>query len=188
MKIFLDSPLAIKVTEIFKAHKECYDYNALFKNADPFKLKNLEYTENVKDSIRLNHYTKPCVIMAGSGMCTAGRIRHHIKHNIWDEKNTLLFVGYQADSTLGRYLLSGEKSVKMMGMELAVEAKIEKIDGFSAHADKDELVRWMEYFEKRPKKVFIVHGEPDSQIAFKKNLQKRGFNCVIPNIEDSFEI
>ncbi|MCK5107415.1 MAG: MBL fold metallo-hydrolase [Nanoarchaeota archaeon] len=188
MKIFLDSPLAIKVTEIFKLHKECYDYDALFKNTDPFRFKNLEYTKEVRDSVRINNYSKPCVIMAGSGMCTAGRIRHHIKHNIWDAKNTLLFVGYQADCTLGKYLLSGETSVKMMGIQLAVEAKIEKIDGFSAHADKNELLRWMESFEVRPKKVFIVHGEEESQIAFKKVLQKKGFNCVIPSIEDSFEI
>jgi metallo-beta-lactamase family protein len=188
MKIFLDSPLAIKITEIFKVHKECYDYNALFKNPSPFKFNSLEYTKNVKDSIRLNHYTKPCVIMAGSGMCTAGRIRHHIKHNIWDPKNTLLFVGYQADSTLGRYLLSGEKMVKMMGMELAVEADIRKIDGFSAHADKKELIKWVEGFAKRPRKIFIVHGEPDQQKPFRKRLQKKGFDCVIPNIDDSFEI
>ena len=188
MQIFLDSPLAIRVTDIFKLHKECYDKEALSRYKNIFNFPNLEYSKTVRDSMRLNGLTQPCVIMAGSGMCTGGRIRHHFKHGIWDRKNTILFVGYQAESTLGRVLLNGAEHVKMMGMEFAVEAKIVKIDGFSAHADKNELVRWMEGFRKRPKKVFIVHGEPESQIEFRKNLKKKGFNCEIPSIRQSFEL
>lgn len=188
MKIFLDSPLAIKVTEIFKLHKECYDHDALFKNKDPFKMKNLEYTKSVKESKKINHHRKPCVIMAGSGMCTAGRIRHHFRHGLNNPHNTVIFVGYQAESTLGRVLLEGSKEVKMMGLKVKVKANIEKIDGYSAHADKNELVKWVSGFKKKPKKVFIVHGEPESQKKFKKNLAKEGLKCEIPSLGQSFSI
>ena len=188
MPIFLDSPLAIRVTDIFKLHKECYDKEAKLEYHNIFNFPNLEYSKTVQDSMRLNNYSKSCVIMAGSGMCTGGRIRHHFKHGIWNPKNTILFVGYQADSTLGRFLLNGAEHVRMMGMEFAVKAQIIKIDGFSAHADKNELVKWVSGFKTKPKKVFIVHGEPNSQITFRNNLKKIGFKCEIPSIGDSFNL
>lgn len=187
-KIFLDSPLAIRATEIFKQHKEVFDAEALYRYKDPFSFANLVYTLNVSDSIKLNDYPKPCVIIAGSGMCTGGRIRHHLKHGLWDSKNKVLFVGYQAEGTTGRYILEGAKTVKMMGMQIAVKADIAKINSFSAHADGGELIQWMEGFEKRPVKVFITHGEEKSSRALKQELEKRKLKCYIPRLRETVEI
>ncbi len=187
-KIFLDSPLAIKATEIFKRHKEVFDAEALYKYKDPFSFANLVYTPDVSDSMKLNEYAKPCVIIAGSGMCTGGRIRHHLKHGLWDSKNKVLFVGYQAQGTTGRYILEGAKTVKMMGMRIAVKADIAKINSFSAHADAKELIRWVDGFEKKPVKVFITHGEERSSIALKKELEKRKLKCHIPKLKETVEI
>ncbi len=187
-KIFLDSPLAIKATEIFKRHKEVFDAEALYKYKDPFSFANLVYTPDVADSMKLNEYDKPCVIIAGSGMCTGGRIRHHLKHGLWDSRNTVLFVGYQAEGTTGRYILEGAKIVKMMGMQIAVKADIAKINSFSAHADAGELIKWMEGFEKRPVKVFITHGEERSSTALKKELEKKKLKCHIPKLKETVEI
>ncbi len=185
-KIFLDSPLAIKATQIFKRHKDYFDKEALTKYKEPFSFPNLEYTLRTRESKALNDYKKPCVIIAGSGMCTGGRIRHHIKHHIEDSKTTLLFVGYQAESTLGRMLLEGAKKAKMMGAKLDVNAEIGKINAFSAHADYNELLKWMDHFEEGIKKVFIVHGEEKSSIALKSKLKR--FNCHIPRIGETVEI
>jgi len=186
MKVFLDSPLAIRVTNIFRRHRECFEKKIISNYKRPFKFKNLIYTKRATDSMRLNHIQEPCVILAGSGMCTAGRIRHHFKNHIWKSKNTVIFVGYQADHTLGRFIIEGAKKIKMMGIEVVVKAAIERINSFSAHSDKDELVKWMKGFKAKPKKVFIVHGEPKSQKALKDNLSSIGFKCTIPNIGDSF--
>ena len=122
----------------------------------------------------------PAIIIAGSGMCTAGRIRHHLKHGIWDPKNTLLFVGYQAPGTLGRILLDGAEEIKMMGMTLAVKAEIAKIGSFSAHADRDELIGWLNAFREKPKTVFLIHGEEETLKTFSTNLNEQGFNTRIP--------
>ncbi|MBW3020234.1 MBL fold metallo-hydrolase [Candidatus Woesearchaeota archaeon] len=174
-KIFLDSPLAIKATEIFKMHKETYDEETL-KFGNPFQFSNLEYTPSAEDSRKLNTYNRPCMIIAGSGMCTAGRIRHHLKHGLWDRKNIVLFVGYQAEGTLGRHILRGDRKVRMMGMEVFVGATIKKINSFSAHADYKDLLRWLKHFNKGPKKVFIVHGEEDVAQEFEQKLNKSGLN------------
>jgi metallo-beta-lactamase family protein len=123
---------------------------------------------------------EPAIIIAGSGMCTAGRIRHHLKHGIWNPKNTVLFVGYQAPGTLGRILLDGAEEIKMMGLTLSVKAEIAKIGSFSAHADRDELIKWLNAFKEKPKTVFLVHGEEETLAAFSKNLNEQGFNTVIP--------
>lgn len=183
-KIFLDSPLAIKATEVFKRHKEFFDQEALYKYKDPFSFPQLEYTPTADDSKKLNSYAKPCIIIAGSGMATAGRIRHHLKNHLDNPKNTVLFVGYQAEGTTGRYLLEGAKVAKFWGMTIPVEAEITKINSFSAHADVDDLLRWMGGFEKNPKKVFVVHGEKRSCSAFRQTLRSKGFKPVIPAIGD----
>ncbi|MBW2982136.1 MBL fold metallo-hydrolase [Candidatus Woesearchaeota archaeon] len=188
MKIFLDSPLAIKATEIFKKHHEFFDEEALTRYKNPFRFSNLEYTPTARDSKKLNNYNKPCVIIAGSGMCTAGRIRHHLRHGLWDPKNIVLFVGYQAEGTLGRYLLEGAKEARMMGMVVDVNADIQKINSFSAHADYNELVRWSKGFVKKPKKIFIIHGEYKSSKALKERLNKIGFNSHIPKIGEKVEL
>jgi len=127
-KIFLDSPLSVKATEIFKKHTEIFDEEATKTYPHPFDFPELECTESVEDSIKLNTYNGPCIIIAGNGMCTSGRITHHLRHGLWDKKNTVLFVGYQADGTLGRYILEGEKRVRMMGIEVDVNAEIKKIN------------------------------------------------------------
>jgi metallo-beta-lactamase family protein len=182
-KIFLDSPLAIKATEIFKKHKDCcYDTEALTKYKNPFNFPQLVYSLKTQDSIKLNKYPQPCVIIAGSGMVTGGRIRHHIRHGIDNPKNKVLFVGYQAQGTTGRYILEGAKTVKMMGMKIPIKADIDKINSFSAHADYNEIVKWMNGFKKKPKKVFVVHGEEKSSRALKTKLEKEGFTCYIPKL------
>ncbi|MBT3395269.1 MBL fold metallo-hydrolase [archaeon] len=187
-KIFLDSPLAIKATEIFKKHKEMYDAETLRKYKDPFNFKNLKYTLATEESMKLNKLKGPHIIIAGSGMCTGGRIRHHFKHGIWDPKNTVLFVGYQAEGTLGRHIIEGEKKIRMMGIEVAVKADIKKINSFSAHADANELIKWVLGFKKKPKKIFIVHGEEKSTIAIKSKLDKEGFETYIPELGEELTI
>jgi metallo-beta-lactamase family protein len=181
-KIFLDSPLAIKATEIFKKHPECFDEEALYKYKDPFSFSSLIYSKTVSDSKKINEYEDPCIIIAGSGMCTAGRIRHHFKHGLWDPKNTVLFVGWQAEGTLGRYILEGAKKVRMMGMEVAVKADIRKINSFSAHADYEDIIKWMKGFKKPAQRVFIVHGEEAAAKSLKQRLKKIGLSCHVPDL------
>lgn len=188
-KIFLDSPLAIKATEVFKKHKECYDTEALRDFANPFFDDTyLSFSSSVEDSIKLNTYDKPCVIIAGNGMCTAWRITHHLKHGLGDPKNTLLFVGYQAEWTLGRRILQWDKVVQFMGQQLPVSLEIAKIDSFSGHADADQLLRRAKWFTTLPKKTFIVHGEGEAQSVLQDALEKIGFDCTIPSLHDSVEL
>lgn len=185
-KVFLDSPLAMRATDVFKKHRECYD-EEISKVKDPFGFKNLEYTPKVRDSMRINTYGMPCAVIAGSGMCTGGRIRHHLRHGIWDPKNTLLFVGYQAEGTLGRVVLEGAKRIRMMGLELEVKSDIRSIEGFSAHSDCKGLVKWAKGFVKKPK-TFIVHGELDAAESLKRKLEKEGFRCSIPSLRQTVEL
>lgn len=187
-KVFLDSPLSIKATEIFKKHTEYFDEEALNKYPHPFDFDELECTESVEDSQKLNRYNDPCIIIAGNGMCTAGRITHHLKHGLWNSRNTLLFVWYQAEWTLGRHILEWEKKVRMMGLEINVNAEIEKINWFSGHADADQLMRWAGWFIKAPRKTFIMHWEPSAQNAMKTRLEEIGFVCEIPSKWDSVEL
>ncbi len=187
-KIFLDSPLSIKATAIFRKHTEVFDEEATKKYPHPFDFEQLEYSESVQDSMKLNTYKDPCIIIAGNGMCTAGRITHHLKRGLWDPKNTVLFVWYQASGTLGRYILEWEKKVKMMGIEVEVKAEVKKIDGFSWHADADQLIRRAKGFTHPPKKTFIVHGEGTAQTALKSRLEAMGFICEIPNLKDQVEV
>ena len=180
-KVFLDSPLAIKATRIFKKHKEIMDSSTLALG-DPFSFPNLEFTQKANQSMKLNDYKEPCIVIAGSGMCTGGRIRHHFRHGIWNPKNTVMFVGYQAKGTLGRIILEGAKKIRMMGEEVVVGAKIEKINSFSAHGDYLSLLKWMGGFKKKPLKVFITHGEEESANDFKLKLEKKGFRCHVPSL------
>ena len=180
MDVYLDSPLAIKITEVFKKHPELYDEEAKARVDKPFDFPGLICTPSVDESRKANTMQEPAIIIAGSGMCTAGRIRHHLKHGIWNPKNTLLFVGYQAPGTLGRILLDGAEEIKMMGMKLVVKAEIARIGSFSAHADKNELTGWLSAFRKKPETVFLIHGEEDTLAAFSASLQSMGFNTRIP--------
>lgn len=161
--VYLDSPLAIEATSIFESINPIYyDEEAakiLKRKDNPVGFPGLKLSVSQEESVAINLDDSPCVIISASGMCEAGRIRHHLKHNLWKKQNTILFSGYQVEGTLGRTLLNGAKKVKLFGEEVNVHARIIKLDGFSAHADRTGLLNWIKNFETPPKKVFLVHGE-----------------------------
>ncbi|MEK6982053.1 MAG: MBL fold metallo-hydrolase [Candidatus Micrarchaeota archaeon] len=187
-KIFLDSPLAIEVTKVFKKNLKYFSKNLTKEFSDPFTFNQLKCLKTQQESRDLNDYAAPCIIIAGSGMCNAGRIRHHIKHNIWNPKNTLLFVGYQAEGTLGRIILEGAKSIWMMGSIFAVKSQIRKIDSFSSHATADQLIKWISKLKNKPNKIFVTHGEKISAEALSLELRKFGFKSFVPKIGDTINI
>ncbi|RKD31212.1 MBL fold metallo-hydrolase RNA specificity domain-containing protein [Thermohalobacter berrensis] len=190
--IYIDSPMAVSATEVFQENTYCFDEEAkklILSGDNPFEFSNLHYVRDQQESMRLNNANYPKVIISASGMCTAGRVRHHLKHNLWDEKNSVVFVGYQAEGTLGRILKDGAKKVKLLGERIAVKAKIYDIEGFSAHADRDELIRWLNGFKSMPNKIFIVHGEEDSAEEFADLVSER-FNVetIVPDMGDVFDL
>lgn len=179
--IYFDSPMGKKVTEVYKKYStllssELQKYYLIAQ--DPFDIENLEYLSSVEDSKRLNDLESG-IIIAGSGMCTGGRILHHIKHSIWKDSTQIIFVGYQAQDTLGRKIIDGAKSIEVMGEEIAVRAKVHTINGFSSHADQKDLLRWSKGFQNSP--VFIItHGELNSSQAFSQLLNLGGYQTLIP--------
>lgn len=183
MKVFLDSPMAAKATVVFTKYKEYYNQeiqNSLKKWGSPFEFPGLTTTQTVNESKAINGITEPCIIIAGNGMCTGGRIKHHIRNNISDEKNTLLFIGYQAKGTLGYWIKQKERIVRLLGTDVLVNAKIESMEGFSAHADYLGLLAWLKNFAPKPKKVFIVHGEEEQSKAFAIKVEKEGMKTYLP--------
>ncbi len=166
VNVYVDSPMATNTTEVFKKNAQVFDDETrdYIMNGDhPLEFENLKFTRSVDDSRALNFDRKPKVIISASGMCEAGRIRHHLKHNLWDPKSSIVFVGYQAEGTLGRYLKEGATEVKLFGETIQVKAEIHNLEGFSGHADRDDLMEWIGGFKEKPKKVFLVHGEADSK-------------------------
>ena len=191
MNVYLDSPMAMKATEVFSKHREYYNESVLktIKNRkDAFSFPGLIYTKTTKESKTLNDIQKACIIIAGNGMCSAGRIKHHIRNSISNNKNTLLFVGFQAQNTLGYWLKRGEKRIKLLGVEIDVKAKIESIEGFSAHADYDELIEWLNNFSPKPKKVFVTHGEEEQIKVFSKRISKLKFDNYAPSMNEEIEV
>lgn len=190
--VYVDSPMAVDATEAFKRNSSSFDDEArqlVLRGDNPFEFENLRYVKSQEESMALNKYTFPKVIISSSGMATAGRIRHHLKHNLWDERNSLVFVGYQAEGTLGRILLDGIKRVKILGEEINVKAEIYNLAGFSGHADQPMLLNWIGRFRKKPKKVFLVHGEEEPATALSQEINRiYGIETIIPNIGDSFNI
>jgi metallo-beta-lactamase family protein len=187
MKVFIDSPMAIKTTEVFKNHPECYDkeIKAVLDSGDnPFSFPGLTYSQSVQQSKAIDNEKNPCIIIAGSGMCTGGRIKYHIKNNIGDEKNTILFVGYQVKGTLGYWIKKGEKKIRLLGTEVEVKARVDDIDSFSAHADYEGLLSWLKHYSPKPKKVFIVHGDEESADFFSQKVKKIGIKAYIPNMRE----
>lgn len=174
MQVYLDSPLAVEATHIFEqGMEECFDEETLeliHKGINPIAFPGLHTITTSQESQLLNADMKPKVILSASGMCDAGRIRHHLKHNLWRKESTVVFAGYQAEGTLGRMLQDGVPSVKLFGEEIEVNAEITQISGISGHADKDGLIRWITSFEEKPKKVFVVHGEDSVCELFKERL------------------
>lgn len=168
MQVFLDSPMAISATEIFERHPECYNAETkqLFGDGkDPFSVPSLRFTRETAESIALNKVSGGAVIMAGSGMCTGGRVTHHLKHNLWRSNSSVIFVGYAATGTLARRIIDGEKTVRIFGEEIEVQARIYTIGGFSAHADQEELLAWHHQIG-RPERTILVHGEEDAMTHF----------------------
>jgi len=167
-KVFLDSPMASKVTTVYKKWKNLLTDKCKTskKSGIPFEFKQLIFVQDVEESKAINKIERGAIIIAGSGMCNGGRILHHLKHRVWNPKNALLFVGYQAKGTLGRDIVDGAKFIKIFHEEIIVKAKVHTINGFSAHADQKELIEWMSEFEKLDK-IFLIHGEEDKQNIFK---------------------
>ena len=188
LQAFLDSPMAISATRIFQHHPECYDEQTseLFRTGrDPFDFPGLHFTRETADSMAINQITGGAVIMAGSGMCTGGRVRHHLKHNLAREHCSVVFVGFAAHGTLARTIVDGAKSVKIFGEEYAVRAQIYTIGGFSAHAGQTELQAWHEQ-TGRPERTFLVHGEKDSMAAFSRLLKDT--RVEMPELHQEYEL
>ncbi len=174
-QIFLDSPMAIRATEIYKRyHEELSDCCNKFLERDGtiFDFPYLHYTLRIQDSMKINAEDSRCIIIAGAGMCNGGRILQHFKHRLWNEKNALVFVGYQVEGTLGRKLVDGAKKINIYGEDIIVKAKVHTINGFSAHADQNGLIEWMNKFSKLDK-IFLIHGERNKQEIFQKEIEKR---------------
>jgi len=187
LMVFLDSPMAAKITEIFKHHQELFDEEVrqmVAQDRSPFDLPGLKVTTTSDESKAINHISGTVMIIAGSGMCTGGRIKHHLANNISRKESTIMFVGYQAAGTLGRQLVDKAKEVRIFGKKYKIKAKVVQINGFSAHADKNEMLDWLRKFKTPPKQIFLVHGEPESAQAFGSFLsEKTGWKVTIPEYE-----
>ena len=188
LQVFLDSPMAISATEIFRRHRECYDEHTaeLFASGqDPFKFSGLHFTRETAESMAINQISRGAVIMAGSGMCTGGRVRHHLKQHLAREHSSIVFVGYAARGTLARRIVDGAKSVSIFGDDYPVRAQIHTIGGFSAHAGQTELLAWHRQ-TGNPDTTFLVHGEKDSMEAFSRLLDNT--RVVMPALHQEFEL
>lgn len=192
LPVFVDSPLAIDATSIFRLHPECYDEEVgdfLIESGDPFGFQQLRYTRSVEASKELNFLREPAIIISASGMCEAGRIQHHLKNNVEDPRNTILIVGWQAPQTLGRRIVEKQPIIKIFGQEYKLNAQVEVINGFSAHADRDELLSWLDQMERKPEHVFVVHGEDAVSEAFAGTLLQQGIpNTYVPHLNESFAV
>lgn len=185
-KVYVDSPLAVEATEIFQENMKGYfDDEAMElvnKGINPIAFNGLKTTITSDESRAINFDEEPKIIISAAGMCDAGRIRHHLKHNLWRSDSTILFVGYQSVGTLGRLLLDGATEVKLFGETIQVNAQIRKLSGFSGHADRDGLIRWIEGFKKKPDRVFVVHGDDQVCQMFTEYIRDElGYNAVAPH-------
>jgi len=192
LPIYVDSPLAIDATDVFRLHPECFDRQLnefLLKADDPFGFRNIYYTRNTEESIALNENSKPMIIMAGSGMAEGGRILHHLKNNIENPNTTVMIVGWQAENTLGRKIAEKWKEVPIFGERYSLNARVEVFDEFSAHADKNDLLDWVSKGKQKWRKIFVVHGEESASLAFAEELKKSGHqNVIVPRLGESFEL
>ena len=189
--VYVDSPLAVNATKIFETQHKYYDEEALrylLKGDDPLVFDNLHFVETSEESQALNTDMTPKIIISASGMCEVGRIKHHLKHNLYRPECTILFVGYQAEGTLGKKILSGEKLVKIFGEEIAVKAEVKYLDAFSGHADRDGILSWIGAMKKKPEQVFIVHGEKEAQTVLREYIEQ-GFKikCTIPAYQEQYD-
>jgi metallo-beta-lactamase family protein len=189
IRVFLDSPMATRITKVFQHHPEMFDQEMmqhLRNHESPFRFKGLELVESRQQSKAINDFKGPAIIIAGSGMCTGGRIKHHLAKHITRPQDTVMFVGYQAIGTLGRRLVEGEKEVRILGKEYPVQAKVTQVHGFSAHADKTELLAWLQGLGAPPRRVFVVHGETESAQAFGQYLREQtSWDVHVPSYQDT---
>ena len=190
-QVYVDSPLAGAATEIFSGDLTGYlDEEAVehLRGGALFRFPGLNITESTGESRELNLDARPKVIISASGMCDAGRIRHHLKHNLWRPESTILFVGYQAEGSLGRRILDGADHVKLFGEEIAVRARIVRFHGLSSHADRDGLVQWINLYTPKPQQVFVVHGEARAAENYAQTLTEMGFSAHAPNYEEVYDL
>lgn len=192
MPVYLDSPLAIAATGIFRRMKEFYDEETLAlvnEGVDPFSFPQLVLSHTAQDSMRINELPGPAIVIAGNGMCTAGRIKHHLKHNLWRKGASIVFVGFQAAGTIGRKIVEGARAVRVFSENLAVRARVFTIGGFSAHADQSDLFEWLSHYENRDVDVYVIHGEEHISTSFAGLIHQRfGFRSHVPAIGDVIPI
>ena len=190
--VYVDSPLAISATEVFKENMDLFDEETqkeIMNGDNPLEFPGLKFTMSTDDSKALNESQEPCIIISASGMCEVGRIKHHLKHNLWNPNSTILFVGYQAPGTLGYSIVHGAKKVKIFGEEIAVNARIEYIEGYSGHADQEGLMNFVYSFIEKPKHIFLIHGEEESQeVLEQKIVTDTKLPVTIPGFGDTYEI
>jgi len=192
LPIFLDSPMAIKVTAIYERFAELFDHemrSLIEREESPFHFAGLKMLQTINESKMINHIKGSCIILAGSGMCTGGRVKHHLVHNISRPESTVLFVGYQAKGTLGRQILEGAPEVRIQGFSHRVKASIKRLQGLSSHADRNQLYDWISRLHRPPKRVFLTHGEPESIKSFEKFLnEKTGWDVHGVSYQESIEL
>jgi metallo-beta-lactamase family protein len=190
--VYVDSPLATKATQVFHRNAGVFDEEAkdlLKKGDNPLSFSNLHFVQNAEESKKLNFSDEPKIIISSSGMCEAGRIKHHLKHNLWKRNSSIVFVGYQAEGTLGRRIRDGAKTVKIFGEEIYVNAEVYNVEGFSGHADKNGLMNWLKGFREKPCRLFIVHGEGEAKEDFAREVRSQlGIECIIPEYNEVYEI
>ena len=190
--VYVDSPLAISATEVFRQNMNLFEEEVrerIKRGDNPLEFPGLKFTRTAEESRALNEDPTPHIVISASGMCEVGRIKHHLKHNLWNPNNTILFVGYQAPGTLGARIVAGEKKVKIFGEEIAVNARIEYIEGYSGHADQEWLLNFVYSFITKPKHIFLVHGEPEGQIVLKnKILETTQIPVTIPDYGENYNL
>lgn len=177
--VYVDSPLAISATEVFRENTNLFEdqiQEEIMKGDNPLEFPGLKFTQTADESKALNEDDTPSIIISASGMCDVGRIKHHLKHNLWNPKSTILFVGYQAPGTLGHSIVNGAKTVKIFGEEIAVNARIEYIEGYSGHADQEGLMDFIYSFISKPKHIFLVHGEEEAQDVLAQKIETEARN------------
>ncbi len=191
LPVFLDSPMAIKATRVYMDNIQDHDMQTALlevRGVEIFRTRHIKFTESTKQSIELNSFNGPGIIISASGMLSGGRILHHLANKMPDPRTTILFIGYQAEGTRGRAILEGAESVKIHGEYVPVKATIEQISGYSAHADYEEILAWLRGFSSKPRKTFVVHGEPESSASLAEKLKAASFNPHVPEYLETVEL
>ena len=190
--VYVDSPLTVSATEIFLRNPDCFDEDTLKLiniGNNPLDFRNLKFTRTTEESKQINFSKESKVIISASGMCTAGRIKHHLKHNLWRKESSIVFVSYQAQGTLGRRIKEGEKVVKIFGEEIQVNAEIYSLEGFSGHADREGIIQWIKSFKNKPQKIFVVHGEEEATKEISRKIEEElKIKTHIPELGESVSI